>query len=1059
MQSTDENAAASSGAVAEPLATALLEACPDAVVITDPTWHPIAWNRRFAELWQFAPGSTARGLWRRIRTQLLDKRAALAVWREAAAPDFCGVVALAEGRSIEIRTAALDQGGGAPSRVWYCRDVTERVLRDRALREGVARYRTLVEHSPDAIYLNRVGADGRFYAESVNAAALELNAYSEAETLGRALEDFLPEWLTPIVLAAQRQCRDTAQPVRYELASPPGEDEWARDCILMPVCDEPGAVTRTMLISRDVTQRRREQQDLAAALEQAEAAEHRADRDRARLIDAIEAIQDGFVMFDRDERLVRCNAAWLRGSGIASLEVALGMSLEATIRSAMTTGVLDLRGLAPEAYIAAALAFMRGGQGPTEVAATGDHWIRVEPRRTSDGGTVAIASNITEIKRREEQMAEAVARAEAAEHQAARAEARLVEAIETLPAAFLLFDRDEKLVLANSQCHDIFPLSADLLRQPGVSVEALVRRSLPNELPGADAEEIEGFVAGRLAAFRAASGNVERPLTDGRWLRASDRRTPSGDTVSLRIDVTEGRVRERALAEASMAWAEREAQLRRIYANIPGVVYQLRMAADLRLRFEYISERAIEVFGVAPAEVQRDSELVFGACHPDDRPHLDATMAAAFLAVAPWDCEFRISVDGGIRWLRGSALPTTIGGGEILWDGVLVDVTATKSAEADALGARRRLEDAIESLSEGFALYDADGRLILTNSRLREMHASIDSDFVFARGTRFEPALRSLVAGSGLDDLDSFVSRRLEEFRQGNGAWEAQLANGLWIQGTERRMRDGGVVAMRRDITLLKRREEQLRAAMIEATTANKAKSEFLANMSHELRTPLNAIIGFSEMIGAEIFGPLGNARYGGYVADIHASGQHLLSIINTVLDLARVEAGKIVLSDGVVDVDGLIADCATLMRERSLRGRLRLKLEIEPDLPVLRADPVRLKQVVLNLLSNAIKFTKAHGQITIRAGRSIDGGVTIEIADTGIGMEPRSIPQAFEPFGLVHAAHSRAHEGTGLGLPLSKALIEEHGGKLVLTSALGIGTTATIRMPPERVVRPVVMR
>jgi PAS domain S-box-containing protein len=1059
MKSTDENAYASCGAVAEPLAAALLDACPDAVVITDRAWHPTAWNRRFTELWQLAPGRHARAVWRRIRLRLADRRAGFATWREVAAGADSGTIALDDGRWIELRAAVLDQGDGKTSRVWYCRDVTERVLRDQELLEGVARYRTLVENSPDAIYLNRVGADGRFYAEALNAAALHLNAYSEAETLGRALDEFLPDWLAPTIMAAQRECRDTAQPVRYELVAPPGEDEWARDCILMPVCDESGAVARTILISRDVTQRRRQQQDLAVAVEQAEAAEHRADRDRMRLIDAIEAIQDGFVMFDRDERLVRCNTAYLRGSGIATLDEALGMSLEAAICSAMSSGVLDIRGMPPEVYLADALAVMRRGQGLTEVPATGGRWLRVEPLRTSDGGFVAIASDITEIKHREAQLAEAAARAEAAEHQAARAEARLVEAIETLPAAFLLFDRDEKLVLANSRCRDVFPLSADLLRQPGTSVEALLRRSLPVELPGADADRLEAYIEDRLASFRAASGDTERPMADGRWLRASDRRTASGDTVSLRIDVTEGRVRERALAEASMAWTEREAQLRRIYANIPGVVYQLRMTPDLRLRFEYISERAIEVFGVTPAAVQRDSELVFGFCHPEDRPHLDTTMAAAYRALAPWDCEFRIAVGGVIRWLRGSALPTAVAGGEVLWDGVLVDVTATKSAEADALGARRRLEDAIESLSEGFALYDADGRLLLANSQLREMHATVDPDFVFRPGIRFEAALRSLVAGSGLDDVETFVSRRLEEFHDGNGAWEAQLATGQWIQVTERRMRDGGVVAMRRDITLLKRREEQLRAAMIEATTANKAKSEFLANMSHELRTPLNAIIGFSEMIGAEIFGPLGNARYGGYVADIHASGQHLLSIINTVLDLARVEAGKIVLSDGIVDVDGLIADCATLMRERSVRGGLRLKLEIQADLPVLRADPVRLKQVVLNLLSNAIKFTKPHGQVTIRAGRSADGGVTMEIADTGIGMEPRNIPQAFEPFGLVHAAHSRAHEGTGLGLPLSKALIEEHGGRLALTSALGVGTTATIWMPPERIIRPVASR
>jgi PAS domain S-box-containing protein len=1059
MKRTVENIPAWRSADAEPSAGAFIEACPDAVVVTDAALRPLMWNRRFADMWQVPAGAGARAAWRRIRSRLSERRAVLAAWRASGNEDYVDTVALTDGRYIEVRVALLDPRADTPSQVWFCRDVTARVQHDRGLREGAARYRTLVEHSPDAIYLNRLGADGRFYAESQNAEARQLNDYEDEDALGRPLDEFLPEWLAPVVLSAHQKCRETAHPVRYELVAPPGDGDWARDCILMPICDESGVVTRTVLISRDVTQRRHQEQHLGDALRQAEAAEQRAERDRAILIDAIEAIQDGFVMFDRDERLVRCNTAFLRGAGIASLEAATGMSLEAVVRSSMEAGVLDPGDIDPEHYLAEGLAVMRRGHGLTEAPAINGRWLRIEPLRVSDGGIVAIVSDISSIKRREAQMAEAAGRAETAERQAAQAEARLVEAIETLPAAFMLFDRDEKLVLANSQSREMFPLAADLLQQPGTSYEMLVRRNLADERNPAGPDEFETRVAERLADFRRASGNAERPLANGRWLRASDRRTPSGDTVALRVDVTEGRVREHALAEASVAWTEREAQLRRIYANIPGVVYQLRMGPERALHFEYISERALEIFGVTPAAVQDDSELVFGRVHPEDRMSLEAAIAGAAANLTPWDGEFRIDAGATTRWLRGSALPTALGGGTVLWDGVLVDVTATKSAEADALDARRRLEDAIESLSEGFALFDAAGRLVLANSRLAEIHAAVDPAFVLAPGLGFEPALRGLVASGRLDDVEGFLARRLEEFRQGNGAWEVQLANGQWLQGTERRMRDGGVVAMRRDITLLKRREEQLRAAMIEATTANKAKSEFLANMSHELRTPLNAIIGFSEMIGSEIFGPLGNARYGGYVSDIHSSGQHLLSIINTVLDLARVEAGKIVLSDGIVDVDGLIGDCATLMRERSLRGRLRLRLDVEPELPVLRADPVRLKQIVLNLLSNAIKFTKAHGQVTMRAGRSAEGGIDIEISDTGIGMDPRNIARALEPFGLVHAAHSRAHEGTGLGLPLSKALIEEHGGQLVLTSAIGVGTTATVKMPPERIIRPSVGR
>jgi signal transduction histidine kinase len=449
-------------------------------------------------------------------------------------------------------------------------------------------------------------------------------------------------------------------------------------------------------------------------------------------------------------------------------------------------------------------------------------------------------------------------------------------------------------------------------------------------------------------------------------------------------------------------------------------------------------------------------------------PETRTTLAAARAAAEANSCSKVALLDGREIEIRSAPFRTP-GAGPALRVWFCRDVTVplrqhyqlgealarAEAAEADATEARRQLEDAIESLSEGFALFDPAGRLVLANCWLRDLHAAIDPAQALAAGTAFEAALRSLLAGALVDGIDGFVARRIEESRQGSGAWEAQLANGQWIHGTERRMRDGGLVAVRRDITLLKRREEQLRAAMIEATTANKAKSEFLANMSHELRTPLNAIIGFSEMIGSEVFGPVGNARYGGYVADIHSSGQHLLNIINTVLDLARVEAGKIVLNEGIVDLDRLIGDCANLMRERSAKAGLRLKLDIEPGLPMLAADPMRLKQVVLNLLSNAVKFTRPHGQITIRAARSVEGGVEIAITDTGIGIDPHNIPQVFEPFGLTHTVYNRPHEGTGLGLPLSKALIDEHGGQLLLASTPGVGTIVTIRMPAQRVFRP----
>jgi two-component system, cell cycle sensor histidine kinase PleC len=219
------------------------------------------------------------------------------------------------------------------------------------------------------------------------------------------------------------------------------------------------------------------------------------------------------------------------------------------------------------------------------------------------------------------------------------------------------------------------------------------------------------------------------------------------------------------------------------------------------------------------------------------------------------------------------------------------------------------------------------------------------------------------------------------------------------------------------------------------------------------LRTPLNAIIGFSEMMLSELRGPIGNSSYAGYVNDIHMSGRHLLSIINDILDLSKVEAGKLLLTESVVPVTGALADCQRLVSERAEDAGVALHLApIEPIL--LKVDAVKFKQVLLNILSNAVKFTPAGGAVHVGAWTDI-AGATIEIRDTGIGMQPHDISLALAPFGQVQSSMAREYEGTGLGLPLAKSLMELHGGTLEIESALGRGTTVRLQLPPERIANP----
>ena len=506
----------------------------------------------------------------------------------------------------------------------------------------------------------------------------------------------------------------------------------------------------------------------------------------------------------------------------------------------------------------------------------------------------------------------------------------------------------------------------------------------------------------------------------------------------------------REATSAATGLAERLDDLTRLMA-------EWTFEVDSAFRFRALSARALEALGRPPRALIGKGFLEVGAFAEDATPVPSPSSRSPFR-----DLVYRSTDAAGVvHHSRVSGVPVfdPVSGEFRGFRGIGVDISAQVAAEMAAANAQMRLMEAIESVSEGFALYDADDRLILCNSRFREFFPEIDG--LGEQRISFESALRQMrcIVDVAADEREAAVQRRLAAHRGPEHPIEERLADDRWVLVNERPTRDGGIVSVYTEISELKRRERALAAAehvqrdaREAAESANKAESAFLANISHELRTPLNAIIGFFEIMRNELFGPLGVAHYRDYVRDIHDSGKHLLNLINDILDFSKADAGKLVLHETDVSLPAVVARCQRLMVEIAHRGGVTLTCTVPDDCPPFRADERKIKQILLNLLSNAVKFTPAGGTVTTGARTEADGSLTLSVTDTGGGMRPEDIPKALAPFVQLEDPMTRRHQGTGLGLPLTKSLVELHGGTLRIESRFGLGTTVPAHFPAARV-------
>ena len=495
---------------------------------------------------------------------------------------------------------------------------------------------------------------------------------------------------------------------------------------------------------------------------------------------------------------------------------------------------------------------------------------------------------------------------------------------------------------------------------------------------------------------------------------------------------------------------------------------------DLSSRRLFWSRSMYEMLGMPP----RDNVLSFGDAarrmHPDDDGIYQVARAVARGEARQVDQVFRMRhADGHYVWLRARAQVIRMASGRMHIIGIAMDVTEQHRLAQRYQEADQRLADAIECTSEAFVLWDKNDRLVMCNAHYQQAYGLPDD--VLVPGTE-----RAAVHAAAARPV---IERRIAD-ADGTGASqtsEVQLADERWLQINERRTRDGGLVSVGTDITMMKRHQVRLReserrlmatigdlsasraklerqkaelsvananyqAEKDRAEAANRAKSEFLANMSHELRTPLNAILGFSEILQNQMFGPLGSEKYREYSRDIHESGQHLLNVISDILDMSKIEAGHMRISCETVDLAPLIEETLRLTMLQAEKKHIDVR-QACPDHLLTVADRRAMKQILLNLLSNAMKFTNAGGKVEVRA-RKVEGAVTLTIADTGIGIPKSALQKIGQPFEQVQSQYAKSKGGSGLGLAISRSLAHLHGGAMRIYSVEGKGTIISVRIP-----------
>jgi len=665
---------------------------------------------------------------------------------------------------------------------------------------------------------------------------------------------------------------------------------------------------------------------------------------------------------------------------------------------------------------------------------------------------------------------------------AARAERELLkDAIESIADGVVLFDKDDRFVLCNNSYRKNLEKLQDLL-VPGTPFEDIARSAAQSGIITWNEGDLDDYVQDRMEKHKSREPILLHFPENDRWFMVYDYQTSDGGSFIIRTDITQQKKFEDELQENRNNFLAAIDNMSESFALFDGddcliqcnQNYLDSFAPELQAKiipgisFEELVKIAADN-NFYPLDGKTKDEVVQERLeqHRNPKESLEITRP-----------------DGRCFIFNESKIP---GGGTVL---LRRDITERKQAELALSEARDGLENRVKERTKALSQKVKEHRLAEDALRVSEIHLrSIMENIVEAVITisedgsmeSFNPAAEEMFGYAAGEVLGENVSMLTDEPERSEHDYYLQTylqsgkatIIGKGFREVRGRRKDGSIfpaelavsevrrgrninfIGTLRDVTQRKETEKTLRAAKERAEFANRAKTEFLAHMSHELRTPLNAILGYSEILKSELFGPLGDEKYPEYVGNINEAGTHLLSLLSDILDVSKVEAGEIDIEDEDIDIRDIIRECKVMVQEKADIAKISLSWRAGQDLPFLRADGRRVKQIILNLLSNALKFTPERGKVVIGVQQAENGGVIIKVSDTGIGIAKEDIPTILQPFTqLTEAYVSSPDGGSGLGLSLVKSLTELHGGSLDIDSTPGVGTKVSVIFPPERTIK-----